>query len=61
VPIHIHVADFRPDLVHARRLTRVPGVHVHTNPEVTDHRIARALHDDGRLRRIFDDALDRVS
>ncbi len=61
VPIHIHVANYEPDLVHAHRVGRVPGVSVHRSREITDHRIARALHEDGRLRTIFEDALARVS
>ncbi len=61
VPIHIHVADHGPDLVHARRVRRIPGVHIHRCPEVTDHRVARVLHEDGRLKRLFEDALDRVA
>jgi hypothetical protein len=61
VPIHIHVADYGPDLIHAARVRRVPGVRVHRCPEISDHRIARALNEDGRLTTIFDDALARVS
>jgi hypothetical protein len=61
VPIEIHVGDMRRDLAHARRVRRVPGVHIHTYAALSGHNIAGELNDRGELRTLFEGAVARAA
>jgi hypothetical protein len=60
VPVHIHVGAMERDLHHATRMRRIPGVEIHRYDEITNHNVAGELHDAGRLRPLFDEAVSRA-
>jgi hypothetical protein len=61
VPMHVHVGTEQRDLHHVRRIRRVRGVEIHRYPEIADHNVAGTLNTAGRLRPLFDDAVNRAA
>jgi hypothetical protein len=61
VPLHVHLGRYELDMHHARRMRRTPGVTLHVYDDIADHRVARTLNADGRLGRIFEEALERIA
>lgn len=58
-PLHVHVGTDPRDQPHINRITGFDGVTVHRHDDAR-HNVARALHDAGQLRALFEQAIERV-